>query len=56
MENGWERLENHALLGILKAVTFCLVFILAFQRFYGNIILERLPEIFHPLDIELDVW
>lgn len=55
MENGGEGLEDDALLRILKTVAFSLIFVLSVKGLNGNIIFEGVVQVFHTLDIELDV-
>lgn len=50
-----ERLEDDTLLGVLKSVSLRLIFVLAVEGFHRYIILERLVQVLHTLDVQLDV-
>lgn len=56
VKHGREGLEHETLLGVLKAITLSMVLVLALHHFNGDKVLERLVEILHPLDIQLDIY
>lgn len=53
MKHRRKGLEHETLLGVLKTITFGVVFVLAFHHFDSNKVLERFVEILHPLDVQL---
>lgn len=56
VKHGRKRLEHETLLGILKAITLGMILVLALHHLNGDKVLERLVEILHPLDIQLDIY
>lgn len=50
-----ERLEDDALLGVLQTIALRLVLVLAVKCFHSYVVLERLIQVLHTLDIELNV-
>ena len=56
MKDRVEGLENNTLLRILQTIAFCHVFVVAIQSLYSNIVLERLIQVLHALDIKLDIY
>jgi hypothetical protein len=55
VEDRGEGLKDDTLLCRLQSQALRLVLVLPIQRFNRHILLERLPEVFQPLDRELDV-
>lgn len=55
VEDRREGLEDDTLLGILQSISFRLILVLTVQSLDGNIIFERLVEVLHALDIQLDI-
>lgn len=51
-----EALKDDALLRVLETVTLCLIPVLAVHRLYRDVVSERVVQVLHALDIELDVW
>lgn len=56
MENGREALEDDALLSVLEAMTFCLVFVFTLEDFLRDVVFERFLEILHAFDVQLNIW
>jgi len=55
VQHWWERLEDDSLPRVLKSVALRLVLVLSVHRLDRDVILERVVEILHSLDVELDV-
>ena len=51
-----KRLEDNTFPSILQSEPFGLVLVFAIQRFYGNVIPERVIQRFHSLDVQLDIY
>ncbi len=55
MEHRWELFEDDTLLGVLQPVALCVVLVVAVEHLGLNIVAERVDEVVHAFDVELDV-
>jgi hypothetical protein len=55
VEDRRERLEDDTLLGVLQTQTLSLVLVLPIERLDRDVVSERVVQILHALDVELDV-
>lgn len=55
MQDRRKTLENDTLLGILEAITFRHILILALQSFFRNIIFERFFQVLASFHVQLNV-
>jgi hypothetical protein len=55
VQHGRERLEDDSLPRVLKSVALGVVLVLSVHRLDGDVVLKRVVEVFHALNVELDV-